>query len=107
LSAQTSCEEQPVGFLNGFCLALVYEKLGQHANAESMLANMRAAWGDDGAVFYALVYSEWGDDARALDSLEAAMRHRSAYLTFVKTEFDSSRGLPRFQAIKRELDFPD
>jgi TolB-like protein/tetratricopeptide (TPR) repeat protein len=106
-NAQSACEEEPVGFLNGFCLALVYEKLGHHANAQSMLANMRAAWGDDGAVFYAMIYSEWGDDARALDSLDVAMRHRSAYLTFVKTEFDSLRALARFQAITRELDFPD
>jgi TolB-like protein len=106
-SARGACEQGPVGFLDGYCLALVYEKLGQHADAESMLAKLRAAWGDDGSVFYAMVYNEWGDDARALDWLETAMRHHSAYLTFVTTRFDSLRKVPRFQAIVQALNFPD
>ena len=106
-SARAVCEEGTVGFLNGFCLALVYEKLGRHADAQSMLANMRASWGDEGAVFYAMIFAEWGDTARALDSLETAMRHRDAYLTFVRTRFDALRKEPRFQAIERALKFPD
>ncbi len=106
-SARAACEEGTIVFLKGYCLALVYEKLGRHADAESMLAGMRASWGDDGAVFYAMIYAEWGDSALAMDWLETAMRHHDAYLTFVKTRFDSLRGEPRFQAIEQALNFPD
>ena len=68
-----------------FCFAWIYEKLGRHADAERMLAKLRAEWGDDGALFYALIYAQWGDTGRALDWLEAAMRHRDPYLVYVKT----------------------
>ena len=106
-SARSTCEESPVGFLGGFCLAVAYQRLGRQADAQSMLANLKASWGEAGAVFYAMIYAEWGDKARALDSLDTAMRHHDAYLTLVKTHFDSLQGEPRLQAIVRALKFPD
>jgi len=44
-----------------------------------------------------------------LDNLELALRNRNAWLVYVKTyaEFDSLRKEPRFQAVMRELKFPD
>ena len=54
-----------------------------------------------------MLYAEWGDTTRALDSLETAMHHRDAYLTFVRTRFDSLRKEPRFQAIEQALKFPN
>ena len=105
-SARAICEESPVGFLSGFCLALVYEKLGQHADARSMLAKLQASWGEAGSVFYAEIYAEWGDDARALQNLETALRRHDSYLTNIRTRFFSLRGNPRFQAIERALNFP-
>jgi len=91
----------------GICLALIYEKLGRHADAESALAHYRRRFGDDASVFYAMIYAEWGDKSRALDNLETAVRLRNPYLWFVKTEFMQLRQEPRFQAIVRELKFPD
>jgi TolB-like protein/tetratricopeptide (TPR) repeat protein len=106
-SARVVCEAGTVEFINGFCLALVYDKLGRHADAESMLGNMRRSWGDEGAMFYAMIYTEWGDRARALDCIETAMQQHNPYLTFVRTRFDPLRQEPRFQAIEQALQFPD
>jgi hypothetical protein len=60
-------------------------------------------------MFYAVIYTQWGDTARALDWLETAMRHRDPYLIRVRQSeiFDPLRNEPRFQAIERALKFPD
>jgi len=107
-SARTACEK--AGDINGpWCLAMIYEKLGQHAEAETMLAKARAIAGDRLAEGYADVYAQWGDTARALEWLETAMRNRDPYLAYTKVNpfFDPLRNEPRFQAIERELKFPN
>jgi TolB-like protein len=90
------------------CLATVYAKIGRRVDAEATLAKLRTA-GDDGSVGLTYVYVAWGDVARALDSLEMAMRHRDPDLVYVKADrgFDPLRKEPRFQAIVRALKFPD
>jgi len=107
-SARTACERaddsnKPI------CFALVYEKLGRHADARQALSQLQAESGDASAVFYAMIYAQWGDTARALDWLETAMRHRDPYLIRVRQNrnFDPLRDEPRFQAIERELKFPN
>jgi tetratricopeptide (TPR) repeat protein len=62
------------------CLAVVYDKLGRHADAEAELAKLKAL----------------GDGA-------------DPGLTYLKTDplMDPLRQEPRFQAIQRELKFPD
>ena len=108
-SARAACEESTYEFDKELCLALVYEKLGRHNDAESVLSKLRDLGGDESAAVYAMICAQWGDTARALDSLETAMRYRNAYLSYVKTSpgFDSLRKEPRFQAIERALNFPD
>jgi hypothetical protein len=56
-----------------------------------------------------MVYAQWGDSARALDWLGTAMRLHDPLLSAVKTAspLDPLRQEPRFQAIERELKFPD
>ena len=105
-SASAACESADEAN-KAICFALVDDKLGRHADAESMLAKARGQWGDDGAVVYATIYEAWGDAARALDSLDTAMRQRNSYLVYVKTRFNSLRKEPRFQAIERALKFPN
>jgi TolB-like protein len=107
-SARAACEiadqlNKPI------CLAMLYDKLGQHADAESVRKEYQASWGDAGAVIYAEIYAQWGHTASALDWLETAMRNQDPWLTVVKTDplFDPLRKEPRFQAIERELKFPD
>ena len=58
---------------------------------------------------YARAYAQWGDIPKALDWLETAWRLRETTLVFLKSEplLDPLRNEPRFQAIERELKFPD
>ena len=53
--------------------------------------------------------AQWGDRANAIEWLEAAFRRRGADLAYLKTDppIDPLRQEPRFQAIERELKFPD
>jgi tetratricopeptide (TPR) repeat protein len=107
-SARSSCEKKPEDDNNQLCLALSYDKLGRHADAEAMLAKHRATNGDTGATAYSAVYAQWGNTARALDWLETSTRVRNPDLTELKSPlFDPVRNEPRFQAVMRELKFPD
>src|SRR5262249_32759236 len=107
-NASSSCEMKPDDWLSQWCLAMVYHKLGRHPDAESQLAKLKAANGDDAALQYAEIYAQWGDRVKALDWLDTAMRLRDPGLEFLKTDplVDPLRGEPRFQAILRELKFP-
>ena len=107
-SARSACEK--AGEINGpWCLAMIYDKLGRHPEAETMLAKVRAIAGDRFAEGYADIFAQWGDTARALDWLETAMRNRDPYLAYTKVNFffDPLRNEPRFQAIEQALKFPD
>ena len=107
-SARVACER--AGDVNGpWCLAMIYDKLGRHTEAEAMLAKVRATAGDRLAEGYADIYAQWGDTARALDWLDTAMRNRDPYLAYTKVNpfFDPLRKEPRFQAIERALKFPE
>jgi serine/threonine-protein kinase len=107
-SASTACAK--AGDVNGpWCLAMIYDKVGRHTEAQSMLAKLRAIAGDRFAEGYADIYAQWGDSARALDWLEMAMRNRDPYLAYTKVNpfFDPLHGEPRYQAIERALKFPD
>jgi TolB-like protein/Flp pilus assembly protein TadD len=106
--ARAACESKPGFWLGEHCLAVVYDKLGRHVDAQSELAKMKAAYGDDAAYQYATIYAQWGDRAKALEWLDTAMRLRDPGLFALKTDplMDPLRQEPRFQAILRELNFP-
>jgi TolB-like protein len=91
------------------CAAITYDRIGQREDAERALARLRASQGEDGAISYSWVYAQWGDRNRALDCLEAAVRRRNPWLQFIKTYplADPLREEPRFQAVMREVRFPD
>jgi hypothetical protein len=74
--ARASCEVKPDYWLSQQCLAVVYDKLGRHADAEAVLAKMKAFGGDNAAYQYATIYAQWGDLSKALDWLETAGRLR-------------------------------
>jgi hypothetical protein len=89
------------------CLAVIYDKLGHHADAEAELAKLR---GDDGLAYqWAEIYAQWGNSAKALDALDVALRLRDPGLQYLKVDslLDPLRHEPRFQAIERELKFPN
>ena len=106
-SARSFCEKKPERIFYRLCLTVIYDKLGRHADAETMLAKIRASYGDTPAWGYSMVYAQLGDTARALDWLEAAVRARDPYLDLKIPLLDPLRKEPRFQAIKRELQVTD
>lgn len=107
-SARASCESKPDYFLSQQCLAVVYDKLGRQADAQAALSKLKAE-GDAAAYQYATIYAQWGNRAQALEWLETALRLRDPGLESLKTDplLDPLRKEPRFQAIERELKFPD
>jgi TolB-like protein len=111
--ARASCEpkaDKPeVEFVTRPCLAITYDKLGRHADAEGVLTKEKASEGDADAYQYAEIYAQWGNSAKALDWLETAQRLQDSGLVFLKTDplLDPLREEPRFQAIARALKFPN
>jgi TolB-like protein/cytochrome c-type biogenesis protein CcmH/NrfG len=108
-NARSSCEHNPEYWLNQLCLAVVYDKVGRRADAQGELAKMKSTLGDGAAYQYAAIYAQWGDRAKALEWLATSMRLRDPGLEELKTDplMDPLREEPRFQAIMRELNFPD
>jgi TolB-like protein len=106
--ARASCEVKPDHWLTQWCLAVVYDKLGRHADADAELAKLKAANGDTAAYQYATIYAQWGNRLKSLEWLETAVQVRDPGLIFLKMDplLDPLRKDPRFQAIERELQFP-
>ena len=106
--ARASCETKPDYWASQQCLAVIYDKLGRHADAEAELSKLKAALGDTSAYQYATIYAQWGNMAKALEWLETALRLRDPGLAYLKTDplLDPLRKEPRFQAAMRELKFP-
>jgi len=107
--ARATCEARPNYWGTQWCLALTYEKLGRHADAQAAVAKIQAMQGDTAAYQYSTIYAQWGDTPKALEWLESAMRLRDPGLSLLKTDplLNPLRNEPRFQAIERELRFPD
>jgi TolB-like protein/Flp pilus assembly protein TadD len=107
--ARASCETKRDDEDSQVCLAVVYNRLGRRADAEAELARLRAARSDGGAYDYATIYAQWGDRRQALEWLDTAMRLRDPNLESLKTDplMDPLRQEPRFQAVMRELKFPE
>ena len=106
--ARAACETKLDYWVSQQCLALVYEKLGRHADAQAALSKLQTAQGDAAAYQYATIYAQWGDRAKALEWLETAWRQQDPGLDNLKTDplLDPLRQEPRFQTIERELRFP-
>jgi len=107
--ARSSCEVKPEYWASQWFLAMTYDKLGRHADAEAALAKLKSSYGDAEAYQYATIYAQWGNTAKALEWLETAMRLRDPGLSWVKTDklLDPLRQDPRFQAVERKLKFPN
>jgi tetratricopeptide (TPR) repeat protein len=107
--ARASCEMTPDFWGSQQCFAVIYDKLGRHADAEAELAKMKAAVGDAAAYQYATICAQWGNRVQALASLETALRLRDPGLSQLKTDslLDPLREEPRYKAIERELKFPN
>jgi adenylate cyclase len=108
-SARASCETKPEHWVSLQCLAVIHHKLGRHTDAEAALAKLKASQGDNAAYQYATIYAQWGNSPKALEWLDAAVRLHDTGLEILKTDplLDPIRQEPRFQAVMRELKFPN
>jgi tetratricopeptide (TPR) repeat protein len=108
-SARSSCETSRDFAGNQWCLAVTYDKLNKHADAEAEISKLKASFGDVMAYQYAAFYAQRGDNPKALEWLETALRLRDAGLESLRTDslMDPIRHEPRFQAAMQELKFPN
>jgi TolB-like protein/Tfp pilus assembly protein PilF len=107
--ARASCEVKREDWTDQQCLVVTYDKLGRHAEAETILAKLKAKAGDAAAYQYAGIYAQLGTSSDALQWLATAMRLRDPGLEYLKTDplLDPLRKDARFLALTRELKFPD
>jgi TolB-like protein/tetratricopeptide (TPR) repeat protein len=108
-SACKSCEIKSPFEQSEVCLAVSYEKLGRHADAQAVLTKLLADRGEDAAYQYAEIYAQWNDLAESLHWLDVAVRLHDSGLVLLKVDplLDALRKEPRFQAIEQELKFPN
>jgi TolB-like protein len=106
--ARSSCEAKD-HWESWFCLALIYGKLGLHSESDAQVQKLVGFSGDAFAYQYAQIQAQRGDRRLALEWLDKALRLRDPGFRRLKTDplMDPLRGEPRFQAIERELKFPD
>jgi len=107
--ARASCESKPDYWASQWCLAVAYDKIGRHADADAQLRKLQAARGDNVTYEYAEIYAQWGNTPKALEWLETTLRLQNSDLEQLKVDglLDPLRKEPRFQAIERELKFPN
>jgi TolB-like protein/Flp pilus assembly protein TadD len=110
--SRAMCEKTAGNWGSQVCLAIVYDRVGRHADAEAQLAKFRSASpAADDFYQYAEIYAQWGQISKALEQLESAMHSKEVQqaLAFLKVDplLDPLRKEPRFQAIERELKFPE
>jgi hypothetical protein len=108
-SARHSCASPPLDWMNRFCLAIAYDKLHRHPEAEAEVSALKSEMGDAAAYQYAEIYAQWGDVPKALDWIETAYRLKDNGLRVLRVDtfVDPLRDAPRFQAIERKLKFPN
>ena len=106
--AAAACEAEPDEYEAQLCLPLVYEKLGRHEQAQTILTTAVAEQGDWSAYQYAQIYAQWGNPAEALNWLETAVRLQDPGLEYLKTDamLDPLHGNARYQAVVAGLRFP-
>lgn len=106
--AKRDCETPPLTWENRTCLAILYEKLHRHPDAEAQVAVLVHEMGDSPAMQFAEIYAQWGDIPKALDWIEKAYRVKDPGMVWLKVDdaLDPLRSQPRFQEMERKLNFP-
>jgi TolB-like protein/Tfp pilus assembly protein PilF len=108
-AARESCETTKRGWQGRLCIAILYNRLHRHPEAESERAVMQAESGDGASYQMAEIYAQWGDIPKALDWLETAYRLPDPGIVALRVDelVDPLRKEPRFRAIERKLNFPN
>jgi len=108
-AARESCETPKRGWQGMLCLAILYDQLHRHAEAESERAAMQTEFGDGSSYQMAEIYAQWGETSKALDWLETAYRLPDPGIVTLRVDalIDPLRNEPRFREIERKLAFPN
>jgi TolB-like protein len=108
-SARQSCETEKRDWQCRLCMAILYDRLSRHADAESERAALQAESGEGVAYQMAEIYAQWGEIPKALDWLETAYRLPDAGIVTLRVDpfVDPLRKEPRFREIERKLNFPN
>jgi hypothetical protein len=90
-------------------MAILYNRLGRHPDAESERAALQAESGEGVAYQMAEIYAQWGDIPKALDWLDTAYRLPDSGIVTLRVDrlVDPLRKEPRFREIERKLNFPN
>lgn len=108
--ALAEAEKLPREHPNYFAVrSIAAARTGDRARAAAILDDMRRQVGPNGAYQYGEMSAMLGDRDGAIGELKAAVRYRDPGLAYIVTDptFDTLRGDPRFQAIIRQLNFPE
>lgn len=83
-------------------------RTGDRALSEQKLQHLRQLYGDAATYPTVLIYVQRGDSKQALDALDHAFAVRDAGLAYIQMDpfIDPLRQQPRFQALRKKLDFP-
>jgi Tfp pilus assembly protein PilF len=108
-AARQSCESEQRDWQGRLCMAIVYEKLRRHAEAEAERAAFELEFGAGAAYQQAEIYAQWGNLPKALEWLEAAYRLPDPGIISLRVDalVDPLRREPRFQEIEHKLNFPN
>jgi len=106
--ARASCEIKRDTWDLQVCLALAYNKLGRHRDAEDQLMKLEKDGGESAASAIAEIYAQWGDASKALEWLETALKtDDGVFESGVDPFLDPIRHEPRYQAVQQKLGVPD
>jgi tetratricopeptide (TPR) repeat protein len=109
-AARESCDTPKRSWQGRLCMAILYDKLHRHAEAEAELAAMQAELGDGASYQYAeIFFAQWGNIPKALEWLDTAYRLPDLGLGTLRADelVDPLRKEPRFREIERKLSFPN
>ena len=89
-------------------LASAYAGSGRTSEAEKLLGEIKQKWGEDTFLF-GVIYARMGRKGDAIHELQEDARGSGPSRSLYRSEwrFDSVRADPRFQAILKQLQYPD
>lgn len=107
-AAMKSCNVPKREWAGRLCLAILFDRLHRHPEAEAELTAMQSLLADSASYQYAEIYTQWGDFPRALQWLEKAYQLPDPGISSIRIDefMDPLRKDPHFQEIERKVNLP-
>ncbi|MBS0380612.1 MAG: TIR domain-containing protein [Proteobacteria bacterium] len=108
-AAREACASEKMQWVSLTCLAVVYDRLGRHADAEAALHQLIQRYGDAASYQQAEIYAAWGDAPHALEALQRAQRTRDPGMQGIKADplFARIKDDPGLKSLIEKLNFPN